>query len=177
MDDYRGGVHVYNVGITPFYINKHNKKEVFKLGCCGNINSGCNRCRSFVATIAVVTDGSNLVLQIPSNNYINNTEVCIAIAQNIPALTGILPVKVQIGTDTTLYDMITRNGHNVYSDQVRKRNIYCTSVATDTLSFVYNGRCGLPCTDFIMPGSIPITQATNVAAAASLNMEDYNNAY
>lgn len=129
------------------------------MSCCG-INKGCNGCRSFVVTTAVATNGTDLVLQIPENNYINNTEVCIAIGQNIPSLSGILPVKVQIGADATLYDVVTRSGHYVYSDQVKKRNIYCTSVATDTLSFVYNGRCGLPCTSVIMPGSIPITQAS-----------------
>ena len=128
---------------------------------CNNVNNGCVNCRSFVTTTAVATNGTDLVLQIPSQNYINNTEVCIAIAQNIPTLTGVLPVKIQIGADATLYDLVTRNGHNIYSDQVAKRRIYCTRVATDTLSFVYNGRACLCNTAFVMPGSIPITQAVN----------------
>lgn len=128
---------------------------------CNNCGRGCNSCRNFVTTLTVASDGTNLVLQIPSNNYINNTEVCICISSNITSLTTPLPVKIQIGTATDLYDLVTRNGHNVYSDQLQRRRIYCTRVATDTLSFVYNGRCSLPCTSYIMPGSLPIAQATN----------------
>ena len=129
---------------------------------CNNCSSKCFNCRHFVNTVSVVNNTAQLVLQIPSNNYLNNSEVCIAVSQNVsPALTSVLPVKIQIGTDTDLYDLRDRNGHLVYSDQIRKRSIYCTRVATDTLSFVYNRRCNLPCTSFIMPGSLPITQATN----------------
>lgn len=130
---------------------------------CNCINSNCNKCNHFVATLSTSISGGNLVLQIPANNYINNTEVCIAIAQAIPdGTTAAMPVVVQIGTDGTLYPLRTKCGHNIYADQVRSRRIYCTRVATDTASFIYNGRCNLPCTANIMPGSIPNIQVTTV---------------
>lgn len=128
---------------------------------CNNCGHGCSNCRHFVTSVSVVDNTAQLVIQIPSNNYLNNSEVCIAIAQNIPGTSQVRPVKIQIGTATDLYDLIDRDGHYVYSDQLRKRTIYCTRVATDSLIFIYNGRCCLPCTSFIMPGSLPVAQATN----------------
>lgn len=140
---------------------------------CNCVNSRCNRCRNFVATTAVTVSGTNLVLQIPSNNYSNDSEVCICVAQPLP--TGVTPkltVVVQIGTAATLYSLRTKCGHNVYGDQIRTRTLYCTRVAADSATFVFNGRCALPCTDAVIPGSLPITQVTNTsttAAVASVN--------
>lgn len=128
---------------------------------CNTITCNCNTCSKFVATTAVTLTGGNLVLQIPSNNYVNNGEVCICVAQSIPAgVTAATPVVVQIGAAVTTYPMKTKCGHNVYGDQIKSRKLYCTRVATDTAVFVYNGRCPLPCTKHIFPGSLPITQVT-----------------
>ena len=132
---------------------------------CNYISSRCNRCRNFVTSSAVALTDGNLVITIPQNNYINNSEVCICIAQNIPAgVTGETPVVIQIGTDATLYSLVTRCGHNVYGDQVRSRRIYCTRVATDTARFVYNGRCNLPCTNHVFPAALPIAATAVVSA-------------
>ena len=138
---------------------------------CNCVTNKCNRCRNFVTTGAVTISGTTLVLQIPSNNYLNNQEVCICVAQPIPAgTTSSLNVVIQIGTDTTnLYPLRTKCGHNIYADQIKTRTLYCTRVATDSTTFVYNGRCPLPCTSAIMTGSLPVTQVTNAATTATVN--------
>lgn len=138
---------------------------------CNCVTNKCNSCRNFVTTGAVTISGTTLVLQIPSNNYLNNQEVCICVAQPIPAgTTSSLNVVIQIGTDTTnLYPLRTKCGHNIYADQIKTRTLYCTRVATDSTTFVYNGRCPLPCTSAIMTGSLPVTQVTNAATTATVN--------
>ena len=130
---------------------------------CSCISSRCNSCKHFVTSTAVALTGGNLVITIPQNNYVNNSEVCICVAQNIPAgVTGETPVVIQIGTGATLFPLVTKCGHNVYGDQIRSRRIYCTRVATDTSRFVYNGRCNLPCTSHIFPAALPLTVVAQV---------------
>lgn len=127
---------------------------------CNFVNSNCNRCKNFVISTAVTLSGTNLVVTIPQNNYANDGEVCIAIAQPIPTgVSATNPVVIQIGTSSTQYPLITKCGHDVYADQVCTRKIYCTRVAADNGFFVYNGRCNLPCTDHIFPAALPTTTA------------------
>lgn len=137
------------------------------MGCIG-INSNCNKCNNFVATTAVTVSGTNLVLTIPSNNYRNDSNVCICVAQALPSgVTSALTVVVQIGTNQTLYPLRTACGHNVYGDQIFSRRMYCTKVATDSGTFVIrNSKC-LPCTSAIMLGSLPSTQVTESTQSAS----------
>lgn len=131
---------------------------------CNFVTSKCNTCKNFVLSTAVTLSGTNLVVTIPQNNYANNCEVCIAIAQPIPTgASATNPVVIQIGTATTQYPLITRCGHDVYADQVCTRKIYCTRVATDTATFVYNGRCNLPCTSHIFPAALPTTTTAATA--------------
>lgn len=143
---------------------------------CNCVTSGCNRCSNFITTTSVTVSGTNLVLQIPSNNYSNDGEVCICVAQALPSgVSSSLSVVVQIGTATTLYPLRTKCGHNVYGDQIRTRTLYCTRVAADTATFVFNGRCRLPCTTAVIPGSLPITQVTNTTVTtASVNAASRN---
>lgn len=124
---------------------------------CNFISSKCNTCKRFVLSTAVTLSGTNLVITIPQNNYANNSEVCIAIAQPIPVgASAANPVVIQIGAGKEQYPLITKCGHDVYADQVCTRKIYCTRVATDNSQFVYNGYAGLPCTSHIFPAALPL---------------------
>lgn len=137
---------------------------------CNFISNKCNSCRNFVLSTSVALSGSNLVITIPQNNYANNCGVCIAVAQTIPAgVTAETPVVIQIGTSDTLYPLRTKCGHNVYADQICTRKIYCTRVATDTASFIYNGHCSLPCTNHVFPAALPntVTPAVTTATKAT----------
>lgn len=127
---------------------------------CNCISNRCNSCKNFVNSTAVTLSGTNLIITIPQNNYANNSEVCICVSQSIPAgVTGETQVVIQIGTATTNYPLVTKCGHNVYGDQITSRTLYCTRVATDTASFVYNGYKCLPCTAHIFPAALPVSTA------------------
>lgn len=129
---------------------------------CNCISNRCNSCKNFVNSTAVTLSGTNLVIAIPQNNYINNSEVCICISQNIPSgVTGETQVVIQIGADTaTTYPLRTKCGHNIYGDQIKSRTLYCTRVATDTASFIYNGYKCLHCTAHIFPAALPVAAST-----------------
>lgn len=127
---------------------------------CNNICNSCNTCRNMVRTTAVAVVSTNLVLTVPAGVFLNNQELCVCVAQAIPnTVTAAMPVVVQITGSATLYNIRTKCGHNVYADQIRSRRIYCTRVASDTNTLVYNGKCGLPCTNHTFPVSIPVVVA------------------
>lgn len=111
--------------------------------------------------------GNNLVLTIPDQTYINCKNYTVRIAQSIPtAATGTMPVAIKIGEDgSTLYNIVRRCGHYLYSDQIRSRRNYTLRVAADTLTFsLSNGyisacNCG---PNAVMPVATP---ASNITAA------------
>lgn len=125
---------------------------------CNTIQSGCNKCPNFVTSTSVTLSGSTLIIGIPENNYLNKSRVCICVAQNIPA--GVTSdTQVVIGVGTSNYNLVNC-GNFVYGDQIKSRTIYCTTVGTDTNSFVYSGRCRLPKTAHVFTPALGGTSAT-----------------
>lgn len=116
------------------------------MGSCGN----CSRCNGLVVSSSLVYDGNNLIVNIPNGNYLNNSTVCIFIAQDIPSgVNENTIVVIQVAGNSTLYQMRTRCGHNVYGDQICSKRVYCTNVATDTSTFIYIGCRKLRCTNHL----------------------------
>lgn len=126
---------------------------------CNCMNSRCNNCKSFVTSNAITISGESLVVNIPTNNYPNNAEICLVLTQALPAGSDSLPVLIQIGEGGPTYPLRTMAGHNVYADQLTTRRIYNLRVAADSGTFVYNGRCSLPCSSAVVPGSLPVAAA------------------
>lgn len=95
-----------------------------------------NCCKEILTTsVAVVAD--TLVLTVPQATFQNCCQYVVRIAQDIPATaTNLMPVVIQIGTDTTQYPLVRKCGHNVYANQVKTRCRYVVSVAADTARFV-----------------------------------------
>lgn len=127
-----------------------------------NNGFGCGGCCHFVLTTSVTVVGDVLVLNIPQRTYSNHEKVCICVAQVIPdTATSAMTVAVTIGTDATQYPLRTRCGNNVHADQIRSRRVYHTNVATDTATFVIDGK-NLCCTGFNFP-TIPAPAAPATA--------------
>lgn len=95
-----------------------------------------NCCKEILTTSVAVADDA-LVLTLPQTTFQNCCQYVIRIAQNIPATaTNLMPVVIQIGTDTTQYPLVRKCGHNVYANQVKTRCRYVVKVAADTARFI-----------------------------------------
>ena len=128
-----------------------------------------NCCKEILTTAVAVTAGT-LVLTLPQTTFQNCCQYVIRIAQDIPATaTNLMPVVIQIGTDTTQYPLVRKCGHNVYANQVKTRCRYVVTVAADTARFVLcNGflrieNCG---------AIVSIPAPTTTAPAANVEVSD-----
>ena len=123
-----------------------------------------NCCKEILTTsVAVVAD--TLVLTVPQATFANCCQYVIRIAQAIPATaTNLMPVVIQIGTDTTQYPLVRKCGHNVYANQIKARCRYTVLTAADTARFVL-------CSGFLRAENcgtvVSIPAPTTTAPAAS----------
>ena len=127
------------------------------MACNGNCNAcgmSCN-CNIVQATSIVLDDGV-LVIVIPDNNYVNHQMINIGLIQSdIASQSPPVQVKIGLGSDDALANIITENGNYLYSDQVQRRSILRLMVATDSALFVKRG-CFLR-TDNVFPEPLVIT--------------------
>ena len=67
-----------------------------------------NCCKEILTTAVAVVDNT-LVLTVPQATFANCCQYVIRIAQDIPATaTNLMPVVIQIGTDTTQYPLVRK---------------------------------------------------------------------
>lgn len=126
---------------------------------CNIFNGKCGCCRNLIPIVSAKITAGVLILNIPAGTYRNNQEVCLLISQDLPVSATPIPVAITIGSTVTQYLLVNKCGNGVYSDQIRSRRLYCTSVKTDTKMFKYNGCRNLPCTSFVfgaITGAVPI---------------------
>lgn len=104
-------------------------------------------CKDILTTsVEIVAD--TLILTVPTMTFMNCKQYTIRLAQDIPATaTNLMPVVIQIGTDTTQYPLVRKCGHNVYATQLRTRRRYTILTAADTARFVLcaGQLCGQNC--------------------------------
>lgn len=115
---------------------------------CNTFKGKCNVCKNLIPITKVGIEKDYLVLKIPNGTYENNQQLCLLITQKLPIPNNILPIRIQIGNNTTSYFLLNKNGNLVYSDQIRTRRVYGVSVKTDSNVLKYNGFYDLPCTRF-----------------------------
>ena len=119
-------------------------------------NSKCRVCRNLTISTAIAITGTDMVITIPAATYTNRENVCILLAQNIPASATPLPVVIQIDGATGTIPLRDKCGNNIYSDQLNSRMIYPFYAATDSQTFVYRLRSGcLPKTRHSFLATIP----------------------
>ena len=118
-------------------------------------------CCKDILTTSVSVVANTLVLTVPASTFVNCQQYTIRLAQDIPATaTNLMPVVIQIGTDTTQYPLVKKCGHNVYANQLRTRRRYTVLTAADTARFVLcaGQLCGQNCgTVASLP--VPTTEA------------------
>lgn len=92
------------------------------MSCINN----CPTCPFLLKTTNMAITGTApnqvLTLTIPTTTFKNLDRYCLAICQNIPTTTSIMPVKILNGT--TSITVLDKNGNTLRSDQIRKRNKY-----------------------------------------------------
>ena len=127
-------------------------------------------CCKEILTTSVSVVANTLVLTVPASTFVNCQQYTIRLAQDIPATaTNLMPVVIQIGTDTTQYPLVRKCGHNVYANQVKTRCRYVVSVAADTARFVL-------CNGFLRAENcgavVSIPAPTTTAPAANVEVSD-----
>lgn len=129
-----------------------------------NNGYSCGGCVNFVKSTAITITNNMLVIQIPTQTFINHQKMCLCLIQSIPVnITANMPVMVQIGTTATYYPVRTKCGNVLYADQVRSRKVYPLFSATDTSSFVLLDLCKVCKTAHTFP-TIPVTPTTSVVS-------------
>lgn len=96
---------------------------------------GCGACKHFLRSTSVAIASGVLLIsvQAPSDLVLENKErICICVAQPLPTgITSPQTVEVKIGSYTTNFPLLTKNGNNVHADQIRSRKLYHTTLSTD----------------------------------------------
>lgn len=87
-------------------------------------NTNCCICPNFISTTAITQTGNVLILTLPTTTQLtNNKKFCIAFAQNVPNLTGIPYVAIDVaGTQYPVIEKQTRAVHLLYADQLKQCN-------------------------------------------------------
>lgn len=124
--------------------------------------SNCKLCSRSIISQAITFDGTNLVVNLPTNNYGNKQKYCIILAQSIPDTTTInAPVVFTVGTGTVQYPFVNNDCTPILASQVRTRRVYRTKVNTGVNDgvFKYVGDCCLSSNSTTVVDSIPVDEA------------------
>lgn len=98
---------------------------------CPTVCRLCNRL--IISTAVEFTDGTGLVITIPTGSYNDGEKYCIVVAQTIPTDTTITaPVFIQIGDGTELYPLDRCDCSQATACNIRTRTRYSTRVVTDS---------------------------------------------
>lgn len=123
-------------------------------------NRNCNTlCSSIAISDSVTIVNGTLVIDIPATSYRDGEQLCLVVAQTIPAATTITaPVAISIGGDTTvLYPLVGCDCAQVTACAIRTRTRYPLRVSTNATSAVFKVLRGLSCAPSNALGSIPAT--------------------
>jgi hypothetical protein len=123
-------------------------------------NKNCNvLCPNIAISNSVTVVDGTLVIDIPATSYRDGEQLCLVVAQTIPAATTITaPVAISIGGDTTvLYPLVGCDCAQVTACAIRTRTRYPLRVSTNATSAVFKVLRGLSCAPSNALGSIPAT--------------------
>ena len=114
-------------------------------------NKSCKECpnKVYSSGVSIVTvDGTDtLVIDIPSQTFLNNCRGCLVITQNIPTTATIaMPVAISIGGDvTTVYPVVSCDCAPVTACALRTRTRYPFTVFTTPTGGLFKIRKNLSC--------------------------------
>ena len=125
-------------------------------------NRNCNTlCPNIAISDSVTLVGGTLVIDIPATSYRNGENLCLVMAQTIPAATTITaPVAISIGGDTTtLYPLVGCDCAQITACAIRTRTRYPLRVSTTATAAVFKVLRGLSCAPDNALTSIPAPAA------------------
>lgn len=103
---------------------------------CEMFSGNCNNCKNFVRSTNVIVSGTSLVIVIPQNVFSDGEKVCVCVSQAIPFYAPtITQVAIQIGTNATLYNLVTEKGEFVSPSQIKARRVYHLRAAATSQMF------------------------------------------
>lgn len=112
--------------------------------------NSCCRCHKPILSNSVEIIGDELVVYLPEIHFYNGEVLNFVIAQRLPE-TKAIPVVIRFGKLEKSFNLLTRNGNNVYSDQVRPRQSYNFRYVSDTRKFINLGNRNLARTSYKYP--------------------------
>ena len=135
---------------------------------CKNICRLCDRLIISNSVTVVTVDGvDTLVIDIPSQAYMNCEKYCIVVAQTIPTTATItMPVAISIGGDTTtVYPITLCNCVQINACAIRTRTKYSTRVYTSATGGTFRLLGNVNCYPQNNLASLPIPTTTTPTPA------------
>lgn len=139
---------------------------------CNNVCKLCNKLIISNSVTVVTVDGvDTLVIDIPSQAYMNCEKYCIVVAQPIPTTATItMPVAISIGGDTTtVYPITLCNCVQINACAIRTRTKYSTRVYTSATGGTFRLLGNVNCYPQNNLASLPIPTTTTPTAPATFN--------
>ena len=140
---------------------------------CNNVCKLCNRLIISNSVTVVTVDGvDTLVIDIPSQSYMNCEKYCIVVAQSIPTTATItMPVAISIGGDTTIvYPITLCNCNQINACAIRTRTKYSTRVYTTATGGTFRLLGNVSCYPQSNLASLPITTTAVAPTTADIQV-------
>ncbi len=112
--------------------------------------NSCCQCHKPILSNSVGIVDDELVVYLPEMNFYNGEVLNFVITQRLPE-TKAIPVVIRFEKLEKNFNLLTRNGNNVYSDQVRSRQSYNFRYVSDTRKFINLGNRNLARTSYKYP--------------------------
>lgn len=138
---------------------------------CQNVCKLCPRLIISNSVTVVTVDGTDtLVIDIPSQTYMNCEKYCIVVAQPIPTTATItMPVAISIGGDTTtVYPLTLCNCVQVNACAIRTRTKYSTKVYTSATGGTFRLLGNVNCYPQNNLASLPLPTTTTTLVAPEI---------
>lgn len=138
---------------------------------CQNVCKLCPRLIISNSVTVVTVDGTDtLVIDIPSQAYMNCEKYCIVVAQPIPTTATItMPVAISIGGDTTtVYPLTLCNCVQVNACAIRTRTKYSTKVYTSATGGTFRLLGNVNCYPQNNLASLPLPATTTTLVAPEI---------
>ena len=138
---------------------------------CQNVCKLCPRLIISNSVTVVTVDGTDsLVIDIPSQAYMNCEKYCIVVAQPIPTTATItMPVAISIGGDTTtVYPLTLCNCVQVNACAIRTRTKYSTKVYTSATGGTFRLLGNVNCYPQNNLASLPLPTTTTTLVAPEI---------
>ena len=127
--------------------------------CRNNCEECPRKVYSDSVTVTTINDVDTLVIDIPSQTFVNNARGCLVITQTLPSTATLyMPVAISIGgVTTTVYPVVSCDCSPVTAPMLRTRRRYPFKVSANSTSPTFKILKGLSCASNNNLAIIPVT--------------------